>query len=249
MTNSVLRGLLLKRIAAAKYAAEEVAGTTHLGLRGRFREIFVNDLLSPLLLPGQFVGTGVIVDSVGGESAQTDIVVCDKSILPPTLFNEQEGYFPLEACLYAIEVKSRLNSNELKESIEKANRLWSLRPLVDPFRPVPVLFAFGSDLRTGDMEDELDRYFRADQDGKTSPRIPVFCVSQRGYAYFENNQTEGPHWRFVNPAEDCDEIANFLGGFANTLPKFRIQRASTGVPFGNYLLRSQDFKRLKNIQS
>jgi hypothetical protein len=96
MTHPLLRDLLAEKIASAIKSASTVRGISHLGLRGRAREIFVNELLAPFLLPGQIVGTGAVVDSQGNESSQSDIVVFDKSILPPELFNENEGLFPVE---------------------------------------------------------------------------------------------------------------------------------------------------------
>jgi uncharacterized protein DUF6602 len=243
MTHSTVRGLFNQRIDAAKRMAAAASGISHLGLRGRARETFVNELLVPLLLPGQAVGTGVIVDSLGSQSNQTDVIVFDKTVLPPVLFNEQEGLYPIEACAYSIEIKSRLDRREIKASVETIKKLWALRPLVDVFRPVPVIFAFGSDLRRGDIENELRRYLQIDAKGTEHPAIRVICIVGKGYAFFEDRTMR--QWEFLKNEGDNDDISNFLAGFANTLPDFRRNRTSIHLRFGEYLLEgSRKFARL-----
>lgn len=242
MTHPVISDLLFKRIASAVASADAVKGISHLGLRGRAREIFVNELLLPL--PGQIVGTGAVVDSMGNQSGQSDIIVFDKSILPPELFSEGEGLFPIEACAYVIEVKSKLTAHELKAAHENAGRLWSLQPLVEVFRPFHVVFAFGSDLKGDEIVDELNRYRKLDLRATEFPQVRVFCVAGKGYAYFDD-RSRPPHWRYLKANREFEEIANFLGGFANTLPDFRRNRISISIPYGNYLLPGRTFERFE----
>jgi hypothetical protein len=247
MTHPVFRDLLLERISSVIGSASAVKGISHLGLRGRAREVFANDLLSPLLLSGQIVGTGAVVDSRGQESGQTDIVVFDKSVLPPELFNESEGLFPIEASAYAIEVKSQINSQELKDSLAKAKRLWTLYPLVDGFRPIPAIFAFGSDLKGVGMVDELERYAKVDPRWFEFPAVRVICIANKGYAYFESKENAA-RWNYLNSDGKSCEMANFLGGLANTLPDFRKNRTASFVRYGQYLLSPVTFKRFGSIE-
>src|SRR6476659_5889875 len=63
-------------LASIRTAVEKAKGAKsipHKGLRGRVREIFVGDLLKPLLPPTFGVGTGLIIDSKGASSAECDV--------------------------------------------------------------------------------------------------------------------------------------------------------------------------------
>jgi hypothetical protein len=94
-----------------------------MGLRGRVREIVAGGPLTHVL-PAPFeIGTGKIVDSNGVQSAETDVIVYSKSVLPPILYSPRDGVFPAEACFLALEVKSRLNATELDDTIGKAKQL------------------------------------------------------------------------------------------------------------------------------
>src|ERR1700754_1277602 len=241
MTHPLLRDLLAKSIASAISSASAVKDVSHPGLRGRAREIFVNELLMPLLLPGQIVGTGAVIDSLGNQSGQSDIVVFDKSILPPELFSENEGLFPIEACAYVIEVKSKLTSKELKDYIGKSGRLQSLQPLAGVFRPVPTIFAFQSDLSGTEMADELRRY--AKLHSQEYPCARVICIANKGYAFFAEGEKQ---WKFMNSDTKFSNVANFLAGFANTLPDFRRLRNSTQIPYGYYMLDLLNYQNFNN---
>ncbi len=68
----------------------------HYGLRGRFREILIGNLLSPWLPPFCKCVTGMIIEASNKprKSMQEDVLVIDTSIAPPVLgnFNGAEEY-------------------------------------------------------------------------------------------------------------------------------------------------------------
>ena len=68
-----------RALAAAKHAG----AIEHAGLKRRAREIFVSELLPPVLSPTMNVCTGVIIDTNDGQSKQTDVIVFDRRIAPP----------------------------------------------------------------------------------------------------------------------------------------------------------------------
>jgi hypothetical protein len=98
--------------------SEDVSELKHTGLKGRAREIFVNDLLTPFLSPNLGTCTGIIVDSSGGNSFQTDIIIYDKTLIPSLMFTPEEGIVPIESVLATVEVKSSLTREELRKSIK-----------------------------------------------------------------------------------------------------------------------------------
>ncbi|MFA6925295.1 MAG: DUF6602 domain-containing protein [Bacteroidales bacterium] len=85
----------------------------HKLTKGELRELFVNDLLVNFITSQFSIGTGVVVDSYGNASRQTDIIIYDNRILPPIIKNSNLGTYPLESVLAIIEVKSVLNKEAL----------------------------------------------------------------------------------------------------------------------------------------
>ena len=110
----------LVRIKSGIAAAEAARRVTHQGLKGQLREIFIRQLLRPLLPVYIGLGTGQIISSHDKYSPQQDVVVYDTRLLPPFLADPSVGLFPIESVLYAIEVKSELNSAELRKAHQNA---------------------------------------------------------------------------------------------------------------------------------
>ena len=231
--------------AIAKYRA--ASQIDHKGLRGRAREIFVSDILQKVLPPDVVTGSGKIVDSIGGMWAQCDVVVYGKRILPPLMLDLVTGLFSIEACLYAVEVKSTLTASELDSSVKGFRRLLGLRPIKEALRPIPVLFAFDTDLSgSGCGKSELDRYAEKDPDAYTQPAISVICVAGRGYWWFSDKDKggDGLAWRSLPSQDYYQEVLAFVGRFANTIYPALDDRAK--VPFGKYVLEEHKPPLLRN---
>jgi len=160
----------------------------------------------------------------------------------PAFLLEKTGFIPIEACLYTIEIKSRLTFAELRKSIDSARSLRKMPLLqtkhyypnlpIDQHQtgngvfPVHAVFAFDTDLK-GPPIDEITRYRKIDAQGGSTPAIQALCIVGRGYWKSESNGL----WRQV-PARD--EAVGFLAGMTNTIP---ILMAYKGRPdFGQYLL-------------
>jgi hypothetical protein len=91
----------------------------HSGLRGRFRELLIDNILSPWLPPYVACGTGTIIASknIRRESTQDDIILFDKSLTPPILASQSsaEGIFLYNSVLARIEVKSTVTRQFAKD--------------------------------------------------------------------------------------------------------------------------------------
>ncbi len=113
--SSIISALLIK--------AESIKKMKHNLSKGQFRELFITDLLKKFL-PHQFdIGSGIIVNQKGKQSHQTDLVIYDKSILPPFISESISGVFPIESVIATIEVKSICSKKDFIEVNEKANYL------------------------------------------------------------------------------------------------------------------------------
>src|SRR5258705_12991739 len=87
--------------------------------------------------------------------------------------------------------------------------------------------------------EELARYRELDEEADTNPAIPVFCVVGRGYWWFKPNE---PSEKWMNHLanEEHDEVIDFIGGVANTVPD---QILLKGRPrFGNYIIRPRELR-------
>ncbi|MCK4653455.1 MAG: hypothetical protein KAU01_03325 [Candidatus Cloacimonetes bacterium] len=103
--------------------AASIKKMKHSLSKGQFRELFITDLLKHFL-PHQFdIGSGIIVNQKGEQSHQTDLVIYDKSILPPFISESISGVFPIESVIATIEVKSTCSKTEFMKVNEKADNL------------------------------------------------------------------------------------------------------------------------------
>ena len=110
--------------------AHATAQIEHHGAKGRERESLVVKNYLERYLPNNVRAThgAEIVDSEGSRSAECDIVVEDIST-PPLYLGETFKLIPAEWAHSLIEVKSRLDSDELEDSHRKIVRAKALRKL------------------------------------------------------------------------------------------------------------------------
>ena len=245
------QSLVRARIASAIEQARQTSLLTHQGVKGAILETLIGQLFTPLLPADMGVGTGQIIESYGGElSNQIDIVLYDRSILPPILYDGKLGIFPIEAVLYTIEVKTTLTANELKTAHESAERLatkFGYRPgkTDEHGKAVPhaiekvrsVIFALNSDL-TGTGMNEAERYKRVYGDGHACLR--AICVAGREY-WFDN----GDFWVGTKDHNQFDEILAFLGGVTNTYRSIASSRSHPAL--GTYII--PEFNSVVSVKS
>jgi hypothetical protein len=243
MTNPLVTQIVGARVRAALAAAKALTGVEHPLVKGRLRELVVDQLLRPVLPPSFGLGTGVIVDTRGGTAGEIDIVVYNRDILMPLLYGERDGIFPVEACLYAIEVKSVLERNHIEETISKFRRVSELHrlPPTNSFEPIGVLLAFDDRID----KRERDAILRVSElaDALEVPTIRVGCVAGRAYWYFSHTEQ---CWRVFDADSEHSELVAFMGGLANTITqndwspirKGPLQRNMpfVSIGFGNYLI-------------
>lgn len=204
MANALFRDRLNVSVQACLAEAMNCSATHHSGMVGTIREILLEKILLPLLPEGVRAGTGKVTDSNGNLSSQTDVIIYDRRSVPPLMYDERLGVFPIESVYYTIEVKSLLSASELEDSIKKGQ---GLRALSGP-QPHSVLFAFSSDL-TASMDSQ--RIIQRQKDLLVPLPINVFCVVGREYGYWDKV------WKTFVPSNQHDEIAALVVGIMNTL--------------------------------
>ena len=196
----------------------------HAGLRGRFRELLIENILSPWLPPYVSCGTGTIIahNHVQRESTQDDIILFDKSLTPPILAssNLREGVFLFNSVIARIEVKSTVKNEDFRKfcnsSIELSKMKYSVRSSSAPLFTAPfnVLFAYKSDVVTKD-NFELSRLKNAMDELRIDPLsglISMICIPGKGF-WKLGHKPDGKTrtWQKLNSTKDEDHIAWFTG--------------------------------------
>jgi hypothetical protein len=200
------------------------------------------------------VGTGKIIDSEQGQSAECDVVIYDRDVVPPLLLGQREALFPIESVLYSIEVKTTLNVAELRDATAKAKRVRELKNCPpryperqgydtvlrihrDSLRPAPVccLFAFGTSIK-GKRKTDLQRYQEIvdNTDNEGIPYISSLCVVGHAHYFFGKKSESGDSWHTSHADSNSGEVLMFLAGLLDTIPETRLRR---GYPaWSNYVI-------------
>lgn len=145
----------------------------HQGIKGGFNENELSDLIKEIIPTKYIITKGIIENSSGKQSNETDIIIYDNDVLPYYIKNDL-SFIPIEAVKYIFEVKSTLNSNELKTTIKKFSNYHEMNG-----KSPTVLFAYSSDMQG----NELSRYRKNDKNFFTNPKISVLCISNKSYYY------------------------------------------------------------------
>ena len=231
MANKFFLDLLKIDITTLLTESSTINAINHQGLKGNIREYGFGRLLSKYLPNDWEVGRGQIHDYLGNQSAETDLIIYNKNIIPPILFGERLGLYPFESCYYAIEVKTKSTAKEIKSTIKKFDTLNKLKLISPPAVTRTVYFALSSDLNK--RTNELERYKKYDPHFYSNPSILILCVIGQGYWYYnKGTKPDGKlygYWQFCKPLKDNFEVGVLLGGIMNTLN-------SNKPSFGYYIL-------------
>ena len=237
MMENKYKELLRPRVKSAIEQALAVKkNIDHPGVKGKIVEILVKDLFLPLLPSDIGVGTGQIIESYKNLcSTEHDVILYDKSILPPVLFDGTTGLFPIESVLYTIEVKTTLTAQELKKSHEAAKKLREFRFLPGlkdqngkevhgiVAHPVSVIFGLSSDLTEGG-KSEAERY--KEIYGDEGPFIAAICVAGKEYWHEKSGS-----WFYHENPKEYDEVLSFIGGLMNTYKKVAESRGKPSLGY------------------
>lgn len=250
MANEIFQDIYKLEIEKMLKEAKYIEPLNHKGVKGTIRELGLRKLLLKSLPTYIKMGTGGIHDYNGRESNETDLLIYNKNTLPPILFDESLGMFPIESILYSIEIKTTSRNQEVKSTIKKFNNLNKLESK-NNYKLHKTYFAYKTNLS---KKTELQRYFELDDKAKYKPVINVICIVGDGYYYFTRKKIpllnlinikdedykyafqkqvdlrkikcEFLQWQGVR-ANDNYEVLCFIAGILNTIRNYSI---------GHYLL-------------
>lgn len=113
---SVIIGNLIRDV-------NSITDLNHPGIKGTLVESFNKNILDSFLTSQFGIGYGVIVNHLGVQSDQTDIIIYDKRILPPFIIAGDLGAYPIESVVATIEVKMKLDKPKLLQAEKSAKKL------------------------------------------------------------------------------------------------------------------------------
>jgi hypothetical protein len=154
----IVRDWLDQTERALRQEAEREGLFCHGTLTGNGREFIVHRVLGSILPPIVHIGTGRIIDRCGRQSRQLDAVIYDPR-LPHLCGAGGASLFFNEGVIATIEIKSRLTTATLAESLANCDAVLSLESCLTSTAP---LDRFGLHLiRTrGFSDDEAEDYIR-----------------------------------------------------------------------------------------
>lgn len=142
MARTIIQKYTTGMMKALLEQAKSIADLEHEGTKGRFRELFITEVLNAFLTTQFGTGTGTVINHKGVQSNQTDIIIYDKRILPPFIQEQDLAVYPAESVVATIEVKSHLDAQQLLKAEESARKLKK-----EVFDPEAILFDWFTQLR------------------------------------------------------------------------------------------------------
>lgn len=117
---------LAKRLV---FEFSEAAQAPTPGLKGAAREHPARKQLERLLPSIVAVGSGIVIDSFGGQSRQQDIVIFERNLCPIYSINDtpEATFYPVEGVVAVGEVKSVFGGKEISDSFANIESVKSLR--------------------------------------------------------------------------------------------------------------------------
>jgi hypothetical protein len=232
--NRLFRDALKSSIRKTLEDSQVVQTVSNPSAKGRAREVFVTNLLRPYISPTVSICTGCITDYEGGQSRQIDIILFDKTVIPPLMLTEIEGIVPVESVLATVEVKSLLTRTELRKSMENARSIKLLEPLFaeikrsdEPKRSPPAyVFAFKSDLGHKSEYQRLKEVVdHSNRDGRDKVYVPVsaLCVPGKALVYC-TEATKEPKFCEREADNEYGEVVEFLMRMVDTASLLSLQR-------------------------
>ena len=97
---------------------------------GKYREYLVKRILSKIVPSKYEITNGFVIDSQNNKSDEMDIIIYDKSYVPP-FFDETYTVVPIESVIAVIQVKTTLTWEQLGKSIDNLNSIDKLKTKID----------------------------------------------------------------------------------------------------------------------
>ena len=202
----------------------------HQGLKGRLRELLIDNVLRPWLPPYTSCGTGMIIAAEDAVRAATqdDIIVFDSSLTPPVLASADhatDGVFLYNSVIARIEVKSTLSRNDIRDFVRSSREIAALKHSVQPgFNgelegTLNLLFAYASDAK-GDCNPnyQINRIIEVMKEQSCDPSsgvISMVCIAGHGFWKIGGTK-ERRYWKRLTMPKPEDGVVWFMACLSNS---------------------------------
>lgn len=169
----------------------------HKGVKGSAREDLLKDYLRDLLPNKYSISSGIIIDFNQNQSKQQDFIIHDAFNCPSFFKTDSNTIIPIESVYATIEIKSTLNYDTLKQSVENIESVRKLHKL--PNRniisndyneqyPLGFVFAYSSDYSLEQIQKKL---FELNKSVEGRHQISIVCVLDKGLIFnvYKDNLT------------------------------------------------------------
>lgn len=169
----------------------------HNGVKGSAREDLLKDYLRDLLPNKYSISSGIIIDFNQNQSKQQDFIIHDAFNCPSFFKTDSNTIIPIESVYATIEIKSTLNYDTLKQSVENIESVRKLHKL--PNRniisndyneqyPLGFVFAYSSDYSLEQIQKKL---FELNKSVDGRHQISIVCVLDKGLIFnvYKDNLT------------------------------------------------------------
>lgn len=126
-----IREIVKARVLSLLGLSNALEHVSHDTTRGDIREDYLIQFFADLVPSQLKIKKGLICDSLGNSSKQTDFIVYDPTVLPIADLSANVGIIPVEAVFLQAEIKSTITTSTIKQVDEQLSRLSSLRFATD----------------------------------------------------------------------------------------------------------------------
>lgn len=147
-------------LVSLKALHKQKAGIRHPRHRGDAREIDLVKMIAPIFPSSINLSRGFALDNTTGHSREQDILLLDSATGSAIIHTDGCSYYPIEAVLGSIQVKSHLNLVELRKAIINCI---SIKKLTAPQTKKPIgtvwhaIFAYESKWPLDETAKRLDQ--------------------------------------------------------------------------------------------
>jgi hypothetical protein len=169
----------------------------------------------------------IAADNPARRLTQEDIVIYDKSLVPPVLASPargSEGVYLYNSVLARVEVKSAVTREDIRTFVESALDICALKHSVQPgckstfTAPVNLLFAFDSDATVSkDVDQQLRRLTDVMQERGCDPlsgSVSMLCIPRFGFWKLGESDHQR-QWQRLSLNTPENNIAWFVGCVSN----------------------------------
>jgi hypothetical protein len=223
--------------AAALQKARDQKSIQHNQVKGRFREILIQDLIIPWLPPFVTIGSGVVINGITKtkfDGIQYDIIVTDNHIMPSILINQQisEGVYLTNSVLAQIEVKSVVNKREINDfcikssaSVEKGfvkkgneSHIGKYFNNID----APYNFFVGLESDINSIESEGKRLNDAVIKNNAVLKVQGICIPDLGFWAMQD--ATNPRLKRYKSSIPSENLAAFVALMTNSIMEAHLKR-------------------------